>query len=131
MRFHVLIQDADAAAAQITGAFVQRRVAEATVAYAFTPEQAWQSASRQPPDLLIVDPAPDRPATTWLIQSVRQHAPWCRVLVLASTPTPAVPATKSRQSPSRYGIADCTSSIAPENATEIRNVHHALPWRSM
>lgn len=86
----ILILDANASAAQVTRAGVQRAVPQASIAVEATPENAWINAQREPPDLLIIDPVPAELASAWLIQTIKATYPSSRVIVLASAPTSAI-----------------------------------------
>jgi DNA-binding NarL/FixJ family response regulator len=87
---HILIVDADVSAAQITAAVVQHIAPAATVTVERTPARAWLSFQHRPPDVLIVDPAPQGPTDTLLIQLLKQERPQAHVIVVASEPTPAL-----------------------------------------
>jgi DNA-binding NarL/FixJ family response regulator len=87
---HVLIVDADAGAAQITAAVVQRITPGATVVCEQTPERGWLAAQVRPPDVLILDPNQHLRSAAVLIGLCRQTAPAVRIVMLASAPTPAL-----------------------------------------
>lgn len=90
MNLHILLVDADAGAAQITGAIVQRSAPEATLRIEPTISSGWASAQHGPPDVLIVDPAPYGQSGLRLIQDCKALQPAMRVIVLASAPTPSL-----------------------------------------
>ena len=83
----ILILDADAGAAQVTRAGVERAVAGASVTVVATPEAAWSSAHRRPPHVLIIDPTPAELASVWLIENIKVAYPGIHIIVLASGPT--------------------------------------------
>src|SRR4051812_40683506 len=84
---HILILDANASAALVTRAGVQRVVPQASIASESTPENAWASAQTHKPDLLILDPAPAELASAWLVQNIKTAYPDIHIIVLASAPT--------------------------------------------
>lgn len=87
---HILIVDADASAAHVTAAVIQRIAPDATVTVEHTPAQAWLSFQRAPPDALIVDPASHGLTGPLLIQLLKQECPQARIIVVAPEPTPAL-----------------------------------------
>jgi DNA-binding NarL/FixJ family response regulator len=90
MALHILIVDADRAAAQVTRAAVARSLPAATVTVTTDPAHAWPRSQPEPLDVLIIDPPPRRPAGTQLIRQVQAIWPDVLVIVLASAPTPAL-----------------------------------------
>ncbi|MFO7171038.1 MAG: response regulator [Chloroflexota bacterium] len=90
MRAHILIIDADTAAARVTNAIVARDIPEAGVFVATSINQAWQSLENQWPDILIIDPSPQRHSAAELIRYVKANRAETRVLVIASAPTPGL-----------------------------------------
>ena len=88
MEPHVLIVDADASAAEVTGAIVRHITPSATIDIAATPELGWFSVRRRTPDVLIIDPSPDRTAGFVLVRLCQQLQPPPQIVVLASAPTP-------------------------------------------
>jgi DNA-binding NarL/FixJ family response regulator len=90
MPTHILLVDADANASMVTCAFVRRLAPHATVACERTAQAAWSSFQRVRPDLLVIDPSPFGPQGLLLIHLLRQQHPDCRVVVLASRPTPVL-----------------------------------------
>ncbi len=82
----ILIIDADRNAAHVTGALVERLVPGATVTYAATPGAGWLAAQCIVPDVLLIDPDAQRPASMLVIQLCKAAWPDIRVLVLASAP---------------------------------------------
>jgi DNA-binding NarL/FixJ family response regulator len=90
MAFHILVVDADRNASLVTCAFVQRVAPHATVTCESTPRDAWLSFQRTPPDVLVLDPSPYGPQAILLLQLLKQQHPHCRVVILASMPTPGL-----------------------------------------
>jgi DNA-binding NarL/FixJ family response regulator len=90
---YVLIVDADASAAQVTRAFVQRIAPEATIVVEQTPERARKALELSQPEVLIIDPIHHSPTSYRLIHQLRQKSPAARVVVLASKPTPTLRVT--------------------------------------
>lgn len=90
MSLHILLVDADASAAHVTGAIVQRNAPQATVRIEPNIRSGWASVQQSPPDVLIVDPAPYGQSGLQLIQDCKELRPTMRVIVLASAPTPTL-----------------------------------------
>jgi DNA-binding NarL/FixJ family response regulator len=88
MEPHVLIVDADASAAEVTGAIVRHITPAATIEIAATPERGWFSVRRRMPDVLIIDPSPDRTEGFVLVRLCQQLQPPPQIVVLTSAPTP-------------------------------------------
>ncbi|MFN8496469.1 MAG: response regulator [Anaerolineae bacterium] len=108
MSSHVLIVDADSSAARVTQAGVGRVVPDATLAVVGSTREAWQSAQRHHPDVLIIDPSPDPFGCARLIGLLReQHVP-VRIIVLASRSSPAL-----RRDLERLGVTDYINKPAP------------------
>lgn len=96
MEPHILLVDADASAAHVTAAIVQRIAPEATLEIESSPGSGWLSAQRRTPDVLIIDPSPHGSAGALLIQLCKEEWPDLRVIVLASAPTPPLRARMER-----------------------------------
>lgn len=90
MSIHILLLDADPNASMVTCAFIRRLAPSATIACERTAQAAWLQFQRIRPHLLVIDPSPFGPEGLLLIQLLRQQHPDCRVVVLASMPTPAL-----------------------------------------
>lgn len=99
MNLHILLVDADASAAHITSAIVQRSAPDATLRIEPHIPSCWTSVQQSPPDVLIVDPAPYGQFGLQLIQDCKELQPAMRVIVLASAPTPGL-----RQRMQRLGV---------------------------
>lgn len=89
MNLHILIIDADAAAAQVTRARIARIVPGATFAVERDPERGWLSAQQHKPDIVLIDPARHRLHCGLLLQLIKEAHPATGVIVLDSAPTPA------------------------------------------
>ena len=87
---HVLIVDADPSAAHVTGAMAQRLAPGITVACELTPDRGWLSAQATPPDVLIIDPSPQKFGDLLLIQLYKEAYPDAGTIVVVSRPTPAL-----------------------------------------
>ena len=90
MTLHILIVDADHNAAQVTRAAVARSLPTATVTVTADPAHAWARNGLDPLDVLIIDPPPRRGVGAQLIRRARATWPGVLVIVLTSTPTPAL-----------------------------------------
>lgn len=77
-------------AAQVTGAMITRSLPSATLCFEPTPERGWLSFQRSHPDVVIIDPSLHSPAGLELIRQIKEQAPPARVIVLTSSPTPAL-----------------------------------------
>jgi hypothetical protein len=78
----IVIVDADRSAAHVTGALIERIAPTATLAYASTPYQGWLVAQCVVPDVLIIDPEPQRTASTLLIRLCQAAWPQIHIMVL-------------------------------------------------
>lgn len=87
---HILIIDADESAAQATAAIVRRLAPELTLELAASPDRGMAAMEQRCPDVLIVDPAPFGRRGLALIRRQRVECAGCRIVVLASAPTPAL-----------------------------------------
>jgi DNA-binding NarL/FixJ family response regulator len=87
---HVLIVDADHGAACATSALVTHTLPHAHVLITHTADAGLRCIARRLPDLLIIDPSPHVLADMRLIQELKAQRPDARVLIVASTPRPAV-----------------------------------------
>jgi len=87
---HILIVESDFAAAQVTSAMLARAVPTAIVSVESDFAAARRSLQRHPPDVLIVDPVRHRPESIWLVQHLKMKHPGSHVIIIASTPTPAL-----------------------------------------
>ncbi|GIV98094.1 MAG: hypothetical protein KatS3mg057_2751 [Herpetosiphonaceae bacterium] len=87
---HILIVDPDSSAAQITAAGIARGLPEATVLVVPGPAEGWEEIQRQLPDALIIDPVPYSLSAATLIRQLKTRQPHSYIVVLASTPTPAL-----------------------------------------
>ena len=86
----ILIVDADAAAAQVTRAIVQRAAPGAQLAVVAGLQAAYRELQRALPDVLIIDPSPHPLAGVELAAVVKRRHPDGQVIVLASAPTAAL-----------------------------------------
>lgn len=87
MNPHILIIDADASAAYITRACVQRVAPKASCTIEpGTPNRIYDAHS--PLDLVIVDPPCHSPAGLRLVRTLKETHPQAHVIVLTSAPTP-------------------------------------------
>jgi DNA-binding response OmpR family regulator len=87
---HILIVDADTSAAEVTGAIVARAVPEATVAIVPIGARVTLDGHGHAPDMLIIDPSPHSVDSAQLIRQLKAARADMRVIVIASTPTPAL-----------------------------------------
>ena len=87
---HILIVESDVAAAQVTSAMLARAVPTAIVSVESDFAAARRSMQSHPPDVLIVDPVRHRPESIWLVQHLKMKHPDAHVIIIASTPTPAL-----------------------------------------
>jgi DNA-binding NarL/FixJ family response regulator len=87
---HILIVESDIAAAQVTSAMLTRAVPTASVSVESDFAAAWRSLQSHPPDVLIVDPVRHRPESNRLVQHLKTKHPDAHVIIIASTPTPAL-----------------------------------------
>jgi DNA-binding NarL/FixJ family response regulator len=87
MPAQILIVDADAAAAQVTRAIVERAAPAARLAVAPDLRAAYRELQRELPDVLIIDPSPHPLAGVELVAAVKRRTPHGQVIVLASVPT--------------------------------------------
>jgi DNA-binding NarL/FixJ family response regulator len=87
---HMLIVDSDTIAAEVTRAIVSRAVPEATVAIAPVAADGALNMHGNFPDVLIIDPSPHAVHGTQLIGQLKAARADARVIVIASTPTPAL-----------------------------------------
>jgi DNA-binding response OmpR family regulator len=87
---HILVVEADAAAAQVTSAILTRALPHAQVLIAADGAAARGSMAAQPPDVVIVDPVGQRPEQIGLVQQVQLAQPGAQIIVLTSAPTPAL-----------------------------------------
>jgi DNA-binding NarL/FixJ family response regulator len=87
MPAQILIVDADAAAAQVTRAIVERAAPAARLAVAPDLRAAYRELQRELPDVLIIDPSPHPLAGVELVAAVKRRTPHGQVIVLASAPT--------------------------------------------
>ena len=87
---HILIVESDVAAAQVTSAMLARAVPTAIVSVESDFAAARRSLQSHPPDVLIVDPVRHRPESIWLVQHLKMKHPDAHVIIIASTPTPAL-----------------------------------------
>lgn len=87
---HILIVDPDMRAAQVTGAMITRSLPSATLCVEATPERGWLSFQDNHPDVVIIDPSLHSPAGLQLIRQVKDQPLPARVIVLTSSPTPAL-----------------------------------------
>jgi DNA-binding NarL/FixJ family response regulator len=83
---HILIVDADNAAAQTTGAIVQHAISGATITSVASAELGLLSLERQPPAVLIIDPSPQGLSDVALIVAAHALPMPAQVLVLTSRP---------------------------------------------
>lgn len=84
---HILIIDADASAAYITRACVQRVAPKASCTIEpGTPGSIYNA--HDPLDLVIVDPPSHSPAGIRLVRTLKETHPKAHVIVLTSAPTP-------------------------------------------
>lgn len=90
MPAQIVIIDADAAAAQVTRAIVERAAPGAELAVVPDLRAAYHELQREPPDVLIIDPAPHPLAGVQLAATVKRRSPRGQVVVLASAPTAAL-----------------------------------------
>jgi DNA-binding NarL/FixJ family response regulator len=90
MPARILIIDANAAAAQVTRAIVERAAPGAQLAVAPDLQAAYRELQGEPPDVLIIDPAPHPLAGVQLAAAVKRRNPRGQVIVLASAPTAAL-----------------------------------------
>lgn len=116
---HVLIIDADPDAAQVTSAWVQRLAPAATVESAPTPDHAWRRVLRTPPDVLIVDPCPNKLDDLLFVQVCRARWPAVRVVVLASCPTPSLRSEVKRLGVDMYGEKPAALSLLRESFQKV------------
>lgn len=86
---HILIIDADASAAYITRACVQRVAPEAICTIGLGSTSGVHDA-REHPDVVIVDPPCHSLAAIRLVRSLKEVHPQAHVIVLASAPTPTL-----------------------------------------
>lgn len=86
----ILIVDSDTRAAQVTGALISRSLPDATLRVEPTPERGWASFQQDHPDVLIIDPSMNSPAGVQLIRRIKGGQPAAWVIVLTSSPTPAL-----------------------------------------
>jgi two-component system response regulator DesR len=87
MPAQILIVDADAAAAQVTRAIVERAAPTARLAVSPDLRAAYRELQRELPDVLIIDPSPHPLAGVELVAAVKRRRPPSQVIVLASAPT--------------------------------------------
>ena len=87
---HILIVESDDAAAQVTSAMLARAVPTAIVSVESDFAAAQRSMQSHPPDVLIVDPVLHRPESIWLVGHLKTKHPDAHVIIIASTPTPAL-----------------------------------------
>lgn len=86
----ILIVDSDTRAAQVTGALITRSLPDATLRVEPTPERGWVSFQQDHPDVLIIDPSMNSPAGVQLIRRIKGGQPAAWIIVLTSSPTPAL-----------------------------------------
>lgn len=84
---HILIIDADASAAYITRACVQR-VAPKAICTIESDASGRMYDARDPLDVVIVDPPYHSPAGIRLVRALKETHPKVHVIVLTSAPTP-------------------------------------------
>ena len=87
---HILIVEADCAAAQVTSAMLARAVPSASVSVESNVAAARRSMQEHPPNVVIVDPVRQLPESIGLVQHVKTEHPDVRIIVIASAPTPAL-----------------------------------------
>jgi DNA-binding NarL/FixJ family response regulator len=87
---HILIVESDNAAAQVTSAILARAVPTAIVSVESDFAAAQRGIQSYAPDVLIVDPVLHRPESIELVRHLKIANPHARIIVIASTPTPAL-----------------------------------------
>ena len=87
---HILIVEADVAAAQVTSAMLARAVPTAIVSVESDFAAARRTLESHPPDVLIIDPVLHRPESIWLVQHLKTKHPDAHIIIIASEPTPAL-----------------------------------------
>jgi response regulator of citrate/malate metabolism len=90
MVLNILIVDPDKSAAEVTAAVVQRIAPTASLAIERLLEDASASMQQRQPDVLIIDPSPYHLAGIQLIELLKRAHPVMRMIVVASSPTPAL-----------------------------------------
>jgi len=117
MPAHILIVDADAAAAQVTRAIVQRAAPDAQLTVVPDLREAYRELKHEPPDVLIIDPSPHPLAGVELAAAVKRRRAEGQVIVLASRPTAAL----SRQM-RNLGVDLYLEKPAPLPVDEVRRL---------
>jgi len=90
MNPYILIIDADAQAAKITGAVISQIASTADLKIASNIQDGWSLMQQRWPDLLLIDPSQHQSHALKLIQRIKTVNPATRVVVIASIPTPAL-----------------------------------------
>jgi CheY-like chemotaxis protein len=87
---HILVVDADASAAQVTGAVVTQVAPRAHITVAPSLIEGLQRMRHERPDVLLIDPARQGRTVARAIQDIKDIHRGMYIIVLASIPTPTL-----------------------------------------
>ncbi len=86
----IMIIDPDFGSAQTTQAGILRGLPSVTTTIATQVDRSWPTSTDLRPDVVILDPSPYSLSGMRLIQRLHEFSPRIAIVVLASTPTPAL-----------------------------------------